>query len=161
MTVPRRCFYCGLFYLSMFVRFLSAFDILFILFRIVWWERAVLLAFHSCCCFILCSLNCMCPFPIWCLGKDVKFNFIGSWSDILPSRHTTFRQTGPSFTEMVQRSCVCSVLQRLKIGSISLPQCAKLCHARQLYLIELEKKLLVSNAASNMSSALSDPCLVL
>ena len=39
--------------------------------------------------------------------------------------------------------------------------CRKLCQGRQPYLIELEKPLLVSNAASNVSSALSDPHLVL
>ena len=30
--------------------------------------------------FILCCLNCMCPFPIWCLGQDVEFDCIGSWA---------------------------------------------------------------------------------
>ena len=25
-------------------------------------------------------LNCRCPFPIWCLGQDVEFDCIGSWS---------------------------------------------------------------------------------
>ena len=27
---------------------------------------------------VLCRLNCMCPFPIWCLGQDVEFDCIGS-----------------------------------------------------------------------------------
>ena len=39
--------------------------------------------------------------------------------------------------------------------------CVKLCHARQPYLIELEKQLFVSNATSSVSSALSEPHLVL
>ena len=36
-------------------------------------------------------------------------------------RYITSRQTRPSFTGVVQQTYVCSVLQRLKIGSISLP----------------------------------------
>ena len=39
----------------------------------------VLLAFCSCCS-ILCSLNCVCPFPIWCLRQAVEFDCTGSWS---------------------------------------------------------------------------------
>ena len=30
--------------------------------------------------FILCRLSCMCSFPVWCLGLDVLFDSIGSWS---------------------------------------------------------------------------------
>ena len=37
------------------------------------WERVVLLAFYSCC-FILCRLNCIGFFPVWCLGQDVELN---------------------------------------------------------------------------------------
>ena len=40
LTVPRRCFCRGLIYLSMFVRFLLVFDLLFILFRIALWPSA-------------------------------------------------------------------------------------------------------------------------
>ena len=29
---------------------------------------------------ILCHLNCMCSFPVWCLGQDVVFDCVGSWS---------------------------------------------------------------------------------
>ena len=29
---------------------------------------------------ILYRLNCMCSFPIWCLGQDVELNCIGSWA---------------------------------------------------------------------------------
>ena len=28
--------------------------------------------------FILCRLNCMCSFPVRCLGQDVEFDFISS-----------------------------------------------------------------------------------
>ena len=41
------------------------------------WESAVLLDF-SLCCFILCRL--VCSFPVWCLGQDVEFDCIGSWT---------------------------------------------------------------------------------
>ena len=37
LTVWRRCFCCGLFYLPVFVHFFSTLDVLFILFRIAWW----------------------------------------------------------------------------------------------------------------------------
>ena len=30
--------------------------------------------------FILCRLSCLCSFPVWCLGLDVVFDSIGSWS---------------------------------------------------------------------------------
>ena len=30
--------------------------------------------------FILCRLSCICSFPVWCLGLDVVFDSIGSWS---------------------------------------------------------------------------------
>ena len=59
LTFPRRCFCCGLFVLSMFVRFLFIYDFLSILLRIAWWpsclERAVLLAFCSCCSYFMPS----------------------------------------------------------------------------------------------------------
>ena len=42
------------------------------------WERAVLLAFRLWC-FILCCLNCLCSFPVWCLEPDVEYDCIGSW----------------------------------------------------------------------------------
>ena len=29
-------------------------------------------------CITLCRLNCLCSFPVWCLGKDVGFDCIGS-----------------------------------------------------------------------------------
>ena len=32
------------------------------------------------CCFTLCCLNRLYSFPVWCLGQDVKFDCIGSWS---------------------------------------------------------------------------------
>ena len=40
LTVPRRCFCCDFFYLSVFVGFLFFFDFLFILCRIAWWPFA-------------------------------------------------------------------------------------------------------------------------
>ena len=67
----------------MFVRFLCVFDLLFNLFRIALWpivgkELSPLL--FTCAVFISCRLNCRCPFPVWCLGQDVEFDCIGSWS---------------------------------------------------------------------------------
>ena len=33
----------------------------------------------TCAVFVLVpSLNCRCPFPVWCLGQDVEFDCIGS-----------------------------------------------------------------------------------
>ena len=64
-TVPRRCFCCGLFQLSMCVRFLFVFDLLFTLFRIaLWpcWERAVPLAFQLCCFYLSAVLIVGVPF---------------------------------------------------------------------------------------------------
>ena len=45
---------------------------------VICWERADPLAFRWCC-FILCRLHCL-YFPFWCLGQDVQFDCIGSWS---------------------------------------------------------------------------------
>ena len=44
------------------------------------WERAIPLAFHLCWFLFWCYLNCRCPFPVWCLGQDVEFDCVGSWS---------------------------------------------------------------------------------
>ena len=43
------------------------------------WERADLLASHLCC-FTLCRLDCLCSFCVWCLGKEVEFDYIVSRS---------------------------------------------------------------------------------
>ena len=40
-----------------------------------------------------CRLDCGCPFPVWCLGQDVEFDCIGSWSlpfYLLRVPHITF-----------------------------------------------------------------------
>ena len=74
-TVPKRC--------SMFVRFIFVFDFVFIWFCITWWlsvgrelsswpsARDVLILFR---------LICICSFHVRCLGQDVGFDCIGSWS---------------------------------------------------------------------------------
>ena len=49
LAVPGRCFSCGVFWLSMFVRFLLVFGLLFVNLVAICCERAVPLAFHSCC----------------------------------------------------------------------------------------------------------------
>ena len=33
-------------------------------------------------CITFCCLNCLCSFPVWCLGKAVGFDCIGSWSSL-------------------------------------------------------------------------------
>ena len=43
------------------------------------WVRAALLAFRLCY-FTLCRLNRFCSFPIRCLGQEVEFDCISSWS---------------------------------------------------------------------------------
>ena len=73
----RQYFCFVLFLLSMFVRFLFVFDLLFILFRIVLWPSVGTdcpSAFH--CSNFKCRLGCACPF--WCLGRDVELDCIGS-----------------------------------------------------------------------------------
>ena len=66
----------------LFVPFLFDFDCLFVLFRIalvaICLKGFVLLAFRLCC-FPLCRLNCLCWFPVWCLGR--MWNSIVSISD--------------------------------------------------------------------------------
>ena len=47
----------------MCVRFLLVFDLLFIIFRIALWERAVHLAFHLCCFNFSAVLVVRVPFP--------------------------------------------------------------------------------------------------
>ena len=52
------------------------------LFRLVLWPSAGKELSHwlSTRIFILCRLSCMCSFHVWCLGLDVVFDSIGSWS---------------------------------------------------------------------------------
>ena len=69
----RRCFCCVLFLLSMFVRFLFVFDLLFILFRIVLWPsvgKDCPSAFH--CSNFKCRLGCACPSPVWCFWAGCR-----------------------------------------------------------------------------------------
>ena len=70
-----RCFCCGLFLLSMFVRFLFVFDLLLILFTIVLWPSAGKeLSRRLFTCVVLILNGCDCPFPVWCLGRDVELD---------------------------------------------------------------------------------------
>ena len=46
----------------------------------VCWKKAILLLAFRLCCFTLCRLDCLCSFPVWCLGQDVKFDYTGSRS---------------------------------------------------------------------------------
>ena len=81
LTILRRCFCCGLFELSLFVRCLSVFDYLFI-FRIALWPSAgkELPSWLSACAVSLCAVLIICvPFPC-CLGQNVKLDSFGSWS---------------------------------------------------------------------------------
>ena len=67
----------------MFVRFLFVFDLWFNLFRIALWPsvgKELSPWFFTCAVFILVRLNCRCPLPVWCLGQDVEFDCICSWS---------------------------------------------------------------------------------
>ena len=83
LTFLRLWFSCGLFWLSMFFHFLIVYFISFILFRIAWWPSAgkELSSWISAVAVLIsCSLKGMCSFPIWCLGQDVEFDCIGSWS---------------------------------------------------------------------------------
>ena len=72
--------------MSLSLSVLFVFDVLFILFRITWWPSGGYLLGKSCpvCyrlyCFTWCRLNCLYSFPVWCLGQDVAFACIGSWS---------------------------------------------------------------------------------
>ena len=69
LTAPRRCC-CSLFELSMFIRFLFAFDLLFNLFRIAWcssawkelssWFPLVLFLFHA-----ILIVGVSFPFGVW------------------------------------------------------------------------------------------------
>ena len=51
--------------------------VLFFLFRIAWWPSAGFWL-SALAVLILCRLNCMCSFPVWCPGQDVEFDCIGS-----------------------------------------------------------------------------------
>ena len=68
------------------------------------WERADLLAFRLCC-FILCRLDLLCSFPVWCLRKEVEFDCLGSWS--LPFH---------LFCLEVSRATHCPTWQRLHLS---------------------------------------------
>ena len=53
------------------------------LFMIAWWPfsgKELSSWLSTLAVYILCRLNCRCPFPIWCLGQDVEFDCIDSWS---------------------------------------------------------------------------------
>ena len=59
-----RCFCCGLFQLSLFVRFV--FICLFILFRIAWWPSVLTFRLWY---FTLCNFNCCIIFPFGGWGR--------------------------------------------------------------------------------------------
>ena len=42
------------------------------------WERADLLAFRLTCAVLLSIVLMFCSFPVWCLGKELEFDCIGS-----------------------------------------------------------------------------------
>ena len=44
------------------------------------WERPAPLAFHLCFFYFSTVLIVSVPLPVWCLGQDVEFDCIGSWS---------------------------------------------------------------------------------
>ena len=72
-----------IFQLLVFIRFFFVFDFLFILCRIASWPFAgkELFSWLSICAvFSLCRLNYFYSFPVWCLGQDVEFYCIDSWS---------------------------------------------------------------------------------
>ena len=83
LIVPRRCFCCGSFWLSMFVRFLLVFELLFILFRIALWPSAgkdlSLWQVHLCCFNFSAVLVVHVPFP--CGAWDRMWNSIVSVPD--------------------------------------------------------------------------------
>ena len=59
-------------------------DVLFILFRIARWPSAGKKLFSwlsARVILILCRLNCICSFPILCLGQGVEFDYIGLYFD--------------------------------------------------------------------------------
>ena len=48
---------------------------------IAWWTSAgkeLISWLSACAVFSLCRLNCLCSVPVWCLGKYVEFDCIGS-----------------------------------------------------------------------------------
>ena len=84
LTVPRRCFCCDLFWLSMFVHFLFVFDLLFNSFRIALWpsigkELSPWLFTWICCFYFSAVLIVGVPFPFGVWGR--MWNSIVSVSD--------------------------------------------------------------------------------
>ena len=75
----RRCFCCVLFLLSMFMCSLFVFELLLIPFRIGLWpsvKNDCPISFSL----FKCHLGCAYPSLVWCLGRDVELDCIGSWS---------------------------------------------------------------------------------
>ena len=63
--------------------FCLPFVFLYILLRIAWWPSAgkeLSSCLSALAVFILCCLDCMRSFPIWCRGQDMEFDCNGSWS---------------------------------------------------------------------------------
>ena len=79
------------------------------------WERSGLLAFRLCC-FILRRLNCLCSVPVWCLGRDVEFDFIIYCVFIMLFRitkdFTLSRKRNPFLTHQVYQECRGRVIKR-------------------------------------------------
>ena len=72
LTVPRRCFCCGLFWLSVFFGILFVFDFLFVLFRISWWPSAgkdLSSLLSACVAFLYAVLIVYVPFPFGVWGR--------------------------------------------------------------------------------------------
>ena len=65
---------------DLYKSYLFVFDLVFIVFRITWWPspgKELSPWLSACVIFILYRLNCMCSFPVRCLGQDVEFDRIG------------------------------------------------------------------------------------
>ena len=73
LIVPRKCFCCGLFQLSAFVRFLFVFDVLFAFFRTVLWQSAgkELSSWLSVCAILYLVPSFLFLVP-WFLGQGVE-----------------------------------------------------------------------------------------
>ena len=97
----RRCFCCGLFLLSMFVRFLFSFALWLILFRIVLWpsvgKELSHWLFHLYCLNFKCFLVVLVPFPfdVW-VGCGTQLYWL-----LIITFLSTFQSTQASLTDVL------------------------------------------------------------
>ena len=98
------------------------------------------------------SLNCRCPFPVWCSGQDVEFDCFGSWSlpsyqfywcfcDLWHFHSIYYPRVRIALVSLVSKRCKYTYKARSEIieTTAKLPECMDLGYQN---LLRIEKKIL-------------------